>query len=402
MSKITRIIIIFAITLALFALATELLHYYFGPELLGFQVIEFKTNLKIIQKTGLIKFVLDLVRSEVDYPLSPFLTFYGILSIIFLLSLISLRFFIKDTSTKKIFSTYLVMSTLLFFLRLSQALPSSHVPVNVFNGTAETPYLYRVLVPFLSYLLKTIIPSLTWRNSAGIWNYIFALSLFPLFHIYLRKWFDQKIAFLINIIFCCLLPLSFDYDYPEDFLELSLFIIGYMLIRDKKDIFLGPLIFFATFSRETAVFLAIAYFISRINKKDLLKTITKSSAFFICWLIPFAGIRLIRGPTLRPDFFMGVRNLEYIIFDFFSVNSNFFSSLFFLGVFFSIYLMFDKKDEDNFLKRNTITITVAFLAAFWFANINEPRIFYPILPILVPLAFYPLLAGHDTKTGILQ
>lgn len=319
------------------------------------------------------------------------ISFYVVVGIIFTVWLLEILFFSKDKIFKRYLIVYLILGTLLFLVRLDRVIQHYDILENVFYGTSLAPNLYRVVVPSLTFSLKSVISALSWLDSARIWNLIFILSVFPLFHIYLNKWFEGKVCFLITLLLGCLMPLSFLYDYPEDFLEIIVFITGYMFIRDKKYGFLCLLVFLATLNRETAIFLVFAYLISNIEIKNVLKISAKCFMLFTCWLIPFAGVRLIRGfKPYRCDFFMAGNNLADIKKSFLLTGSHVFDLLFFIFLFVFIYLIFNKDKEWNFFRRNIITILLIFIVGFSFASISEIRVFYPILPIVIPLAFYPL------------
>lgn len=326
------------------------------------------------------------------------LSFYTVLAVIFLIWLLAISF-IKDKILKKCLFIYLVLGTLLFFVRLGRVSQPENILDAVFYGTALAPNLYRVLVSYLAFFLRSIVPNLSWLDSARIWNFVFIVSTFPLFHMYINKWFKRKISFLITITFGCLLPISFQFDYPSDFLGLVVFIIGYMLIRDKKEFFLYPLIFLATLNRETAVFLVLAYFVSNVRKKDFLRVAVRSFILFIFWLIPFIGLRAIRGiKPYRCSFFMISSNIKEMGRTFL-LDGRFFDLLFFLFLFILIYIVFGQERENSFLKRNIITAAIIFAIGFCIALIGEIRIFYPILPIIIPLAFYPLFGKKNNMYG---
>jgi len=371
--------------------------------LLGHRVIE------ILYEKGSIEFLnriiekqgpqsLDFYFTEIDslfYTLATFYTAIGIVSIfwVFGISLI-----VKDDVLKKYLFMYFIFAVLLFFVRLGRVKQHYDVLEHVFLGTALAPNLYRILIPWLAFLVKSVIPTLSWMNSARIWNFIFILSTLPLFHKYLEKWFERKTCFLITVILIYLLPVSFAHDYPSDFFELMVFITGFMVIRDKKDYFLYPLIFLATFGRPTALFLVIAYFVSNVERKNISKVFFKSLTFFMCWLIPIIGLLMIRGvKPYRCEIVMILKEFDAIGSAFLLRSQSLFDFLFFFFPFCFIYLLFKKRKPCSFLRRNIMTVAVIFLACFVIGSVLEFRILYPALPILVPLAFYPLFGSEGEK-----
>lgn len=354
-----------------------------------------------------------LIKYQNEHPIEYYLNradvlayIYTIVIIIFSAWLLGICLFVKDKMFKKYLLIYLVLGTLLFFVALKKLITHHYGTFDIediFYGTALAPNIYRIFVPYLAFLLKSIIPKLSWLDSTRLWVFVFILSIFPLFHIYLSRWFERNICFLLTLILGYLLPISFLFYYPENFLELGIFIIGYMLIRDRKDLPLYPLIFLSTLNRESAVFLVISYFVSNVTRKEFLKVSLKSFTFLISWLIPFIGLRLIRGfKAYRSSFFTLDYNIKWIINEFLLRGSgiyHFFDFLFFLFIFIFIYIVFKKGKANSFLRKNLVTVAIVFIAVLCFGGVGEIRLFYPALPIVIPLAFYPLFGKEDNRDG---
>jgi len=73
----------------------------------------------------------------------------------------------------------------------------------------------------------------------------------------------------------------------------------------------------------------------------------------------------------------------------------FFDFIFFIFSFVLIYAVFNRNKTDSFLRRNLLTVFVILVAGCCFGIMAEVRIFYPALPILIPLAFYPQYAMEN-------
>jgi len=351
---------------------------------------------RVIEEQGL--HPLEFYFTKIDSLFYSLAAFYSVLGIICSIWLLGISLFAKDNVFKKYLFVYFLFGVLLFFVRLTRVAQHYNILENVFFGISLAPNIYRVLIPFLTFLLKKAVPALSWLNSASIWNFIFVLSAFPLFHKYLEKWFERKTCFLITVILIYLLPVSFGYDYPSDFFELMVFITGYMLIRDRKDSFLYLLIFLASFDRPTSIFLAIAYFISNVERKNFLNISVKSFTYFICWLIPVIGLIVARGVRpYRCNIIMVAKEIEGIGSSLLLRSHTFFDFLFFLFPLLFIYAIFKQEKECRFLRRNIMTVAIIFLVGSIIGSIHEVRIFYPILPILVPLAFYPLFGNQNER-----
>jgi hypothetical protein len=325
----------------------------------------------------------------------------SIILILFVVWCGGLYFFVRNRKTRDFFYFYAILGTLLFFVRLVLCLYSktfyAETPLEeILQGTASTPYLYRVLVPLLAGLLKAVFSLPDYSSAGMIWNYLFIMAFFPLFHGYLKKWFDDEPALLVVVLLGFWLPNSFGFNVFEDFLELIIFTAGFWLIREKQDQYLYPLIFLAALNKETSLFIVVAYLVSVFRYQDMTGSILKSLKLFTFWLLPTVLLRLIRG--IKPygcEIFTWPLNLRWLLGGFWDSSGNLlvfqiFIVFFSLVPFFLLILFFTWKKLDKFLKRNLITVLLYCSSVLIFAYIIEIRVFYPILPILIPAAFYSL------------
>lgn len=291
---------------------------------------------------------------------------------------------------RRIFFGYYVVSVLLFFLRWTRVEAHYNILDAVFYDFAYAPNIYRILLPSLSWCLVSIFPCLSWKFAAGVWNFIFILAAVPLFHRYVRIWFTEAESVLLTYILVCFIPVSFLYDYPSDFLELSVFITGYYLIREKKDILLMLLIFIATFDKETSALLCVSYFISNIHRDQWKKTSFKSFLCVLAWVIPTCIVRILKGIVA----YRTKMGLESVIVNFQKLLSDLNELslfLFFMGVFSILLVIFTRKKLDSFLARNLVTCLFFVILTFFTARVYEVRIYYPLLPLIIPASFYALL-----------
>jgi hypothetical protein len=166
--------------------------------------------------------------------MSPLNALYGVLLATFVVWLAAIWYFAPDAERRRIFVTYLLLGTCLFFVRAARVRQHYDVLETVVDGRALAPNLYRVFVPALANGLKFALPWLSWVNAARVVNYTFILAALPLFHLYLRHWFSARASLAVTILLVCLMPMSFAYDYPDDFVELVVFIVGFWAIRDGE------------------------------------------------------------------------------------------------------------------------------------------------------------------------
>ncbi len=295
---------------------------------------------------------------------------------------------------------YMVLAILLFFIRAISVKTHYDILKGVYEGIDLAPNQYRVLVPFLSAGLHGIVPGLSWVQASRVWNLLFVLAFPPLFHVYLRRWFDDRVSFTLTFLSALLLPLTFLYAYPADFLELDVFILGFMLIMDDRWVALTALIFIETLVRETSAFLVVSYAVTYFMVKKTSDLAWRVTALTTAWAIPFAVLRVIYG--IRPyrcQKFMLLRNFNYVKHAIAMQDAYLFDLLMFVGMPFVVLGILGKyKALDRFLRRNLLTFGLFFVVASSMALVGEVRIFYPMLPLLVPLAFQPLLGQKRQST----
>lgn len=160
------------------------------------------------------------------------------------------------------------------------------------------PYRYRVLVP---HIVEAGIQSLSNRlDYATAFLLVYAVYFFAAIaallislYLYLKIWLTDNVA-LVGCLFAAItLTAGFRYFYPYSFLEVALFTIGLNLIYHRKDAWLIPLVIIASLTRETSIFIVIAYIVH--NRKVSPVAIVLS----LIWLAVFFGLRYWLGDTPR-------------------------------------------------------------------------------------------------------
>ena len=78
-----------------------------------------------------------------------------------------------------------------------------------------------------------------------------------------------------------------------------------------------------------------------------------------------------------------------------------FDFLIFVVAFVVIYLIWrEAGNEDLFLRRNLITVLVFCVVAVNVARLVEIRVLYPVLPLVIPLAFWPVLGERRPSPSV--
>jgi hypothetical protein len=168
----------------------------------------------------------------------------------------------------------------------------------ILSGSAPSPYLYRVLVPFavepVHRLLSHAMPQeIAFLSAYWLYNFFaLALLLFALLH-YVRLWYSERAALIAVALVGCSIPVTFStfgYFQPWSLLEVGLFTLVLLLIYRQQYAPLVALVAIATLNRETAVFIPVAYFLAN-------RSVRRTAALFAVWLAVYGGLRLALGDT---------------------------------------------------------------------------------------------------------
>ena len=142
----------------------------------------------------------------------------------------------------------------------------------IIDGTARSPYRYRILVPFVMEALAKTLPRFIPANKRFLLSYLVydiavVFFILGLLFVYLRLWFSVEQS-LIGVLFVSstmIVAMKNHYYQPWSFLETVLFTFGLLAIFKKKYVVFAVLVVLATLNRATAIFLPLAYLLISIN-----------------------------------------------------------------------------------------------------------------------------------------
>ncbi len=147
---------------------------------------------------------------------------------------------------------------------------------SILAGTADSPYRYRVLVPYLMEGLTRLFDLVTTRKNAFLAAYsiydavvfnTFVLTLFA----FLRRWYSKGGALVATLFFVALMPLAFfDHGFqPWSWLEAALFPLGLLLLYERKAGWFALVSLIAVLNRETGIFLPLtAVIVAWFSRRD--------------------------------------------------------------------------------------------------------------------------------------
>lgn len=311
--------------------------------------------------------------------------------------------FINDNFDNGILYSFLVSISLLisyfYFSQISYPAYSLRVELHqkIINGIAESPYKYRILVPFiLEGFIKVFSSFLSLKVS-----FIFSYSLFEsvLFFIffkvlfdYLRLWFNKEQALLGILFVAFTMPITFKDHYfqPWSYIEPIFYILALKYLYEKKYLYFLVILILASLNRETSVFLVLLYLFTNpeiiypIKFSHIMKAKSALKNFVLIlalWLIIFYGIRYIRGGSQY------VQNLIQIWFQNASL-SNLWKMILQIVLFLGIFWYFAVKGyrfSNEFIKRATMILPFYILFILIFGIWREVRLLMPLYPILIPM-----------------
>ncbi len=276
----------------------------------------------------------------------------------------------------------------------------------IIHGTAESPYRYRILIPFIVETAIKMSSLILPYPKAFLIMYAFAemvsitFLLWMLF-VYCRLWFTREQA-LIGVLFVSstLVMALRDHEFqPWSLLEPGLFTLGLLWIYRKKNIAFTCLIFVATLNRETALFLPIAFLCTEIdlsksnNKKEILsqKSIILFLGWMLLWGVTYVGLRVIRGNVPQVLTLHETWELNTLLH---SLVRTVVEGSLFLG-FFWLFAMVGYKYADEFMKKTAWVVPLYLIPIILWGSWHEVRLLMPMYPILIPLGLSYLYKNNN-------
>ncbi len=268
----------------------------------------------------------------------------------------------------------------------------------VLSGEAHAPTQYRLLVPALYGALGLFYPQLN-REKEIVWLYE-PMKMFLMFwaiwafFIFLREFFEESWALLGTILLCACLPLTFRYDYANQWAELAIFAFAFKSIKRGDQRQTNVWTFLGTLTRETAFVLPLLNFLVHRKRK-------KSWRWsLLTYGVTFLGIRLLLGPRPRfaPILTMNI-NIQRIS-DIGSypgflhgteVFSPYFNPAWLVVPMTGIWIFWSlkrSKSKPVFFQKAFWLIPIFYLIAFCFAYQDEIRIFTWFYLILIPMTLW--------------
>ncbi|WP_298003338.1 MULTISPECIES: hypothetical protein [Anaerolinea] len=185
----------------------------------------------------------------------------------------------------------------------------------ILEGSAPSPYQYRVLVPFLAeaiFRVERLFFS-DWRAFALSYIVLNGLALF--FWLWagfalLRVWFRREYALIGTLFVAAVMPLTF-YDHyfqPWSFWEALFYTLALLLMAQGRRGWLGLVVLLASLNRETGVLILPAFALTAVAGQRLFslrgwhwKHVGWLVLYALLWGGVFLGLRWLRPATAHVE-----------------------------------------------------------------------------------------------------
>lgn len=266
----------------------------------------------------------------------------------------------------------------------------------IIAGTAESPYRYRILVPFIGEALtqgvSVFLPvKASFLLAYAIYDVLSISFLLTVLFFWLRTWFSRDQA-LIGVLFVAgTIPIALQDHYfqPWSLLEAGLFSAAFLAIHKKHYWLLASLVVLASLNRETSLFIPLAFlltidvrrFLTNMRNKHEWKPVLLFAGLLLIWAAIFWGLRYFLGSTSHIVSIEGLlawnttRRSLFLMF----VNV-----LLFLGGFW-IFALMGFGQAPRFIKRVALIVLPYLLTVAVWGVWYEVRLLMPLYPVLVPL-----------------
>lgn len=269
----------------------------------------------------------------------------------------------------------------------------------ILNGTAPTPFQYRVLVPWLVrgiVLLGAACGTAVSVPALFFWIECCAVALLVLsFRAYLGLFWRREAACILSMTIFLVLPYNLLLDrvlalrYPSDIPSLLFFTTGLVLLYARSWRLFYPLFVLATLNKETSCFLTVVYVMVWLGREKHARIALHAAAQLLIWfsIKYWLGRVYLSNPGDGLCLWNYRANVDFII------RPNawllFLSNLGYLWI---PVLLFWRRIPDFFVRRSAAVIPVFFAGMFLVGNMWELRIYGELTPVVLA-AFFMILKG---------
>src|SRR5262245_3228105 len=220
---------------------------------------------------------------------------------------------------------------------------------------------------------------------------------FVLFHVYLRKWFSDVLAFAAVVLLAAVMPFSFYNDLQESSaLLMPSFLVGLWTIRDGPSWSVALALLVGSLINETTLALASMYFADHFREwrlAELWRTVRRTLAVAAPALVYTAWIRYVTWGRPHPG---GARhwgdNVGGILADLrlspLEYHRAAYLSIFFIFNVLWIFAFLRISEKPRFVRASLLLIPAFVFPHFLTGIIFEVRQMIPLAFVVIPAAFF--------------
>ncbi len=130
----------------------------------------------------------------------------------------------------------------------------------ILNHTAQSPYQYRILAPYVMSLVASPSNHSAWFMTVLVVHLLSFALIYPILYTWLRRWGSERSAIVGLFVMALLLAFSFFHQYPlspTSVIELTLICVT--LVLWKRFWVIVVMVILASLNRETGVLLVAIY-----------------------------------------------------------------------------------------------------------------------------------------------
>lgn len=260
-------------------------------------------------------------------------------------------------------------------------------------GQAKAPSQYRLMVPILAEGLQAL--GVPFRIATVGLRLAFTWVAALLLHLLLRRWFAPAACLIGTLLLFAALPLThIIYQLAwTDPANLAFTIAALIVIADRRDGWLAPVIALGMLNRETMLLIPLVWLLYRWDELPLLRCAATFGGYVALAYAVYYGLRASYGPIPHAgvEFFseLGRTPLAH--------NLTFVRGYAYTAVLFAVpgYLAVrDWSTKPKFMRRALLYAPLFALFHLFVAVFLEPRLMLPIFPVVVAPALASLFPAR--------
>jgi len=266
----------------------------------------------------------------------------------------------------------------------------------IIEGSAPSPYRYRVLVPLIAEVairgLSTAIPyERAFLLSYAMYDLLGVFFILVMLFLWLEKWFPRAWALSGVLFVAATMPIALrdHYFQPWSLLETALFSASLLAIYGERYGLLAFLLMLASLNREMAVFIPLAFLVTRVDVGGILRQrgridwrpVLLFVALLVEWAAIYLAIRYVQGEAPHIHTVGELLRVNLTREGLFLALVN---GTLFLGGFW-VLAVFGYRYAPGFIKRLTLIIPMYLMVIGIWGVWYEVRLLMPLYPVLLPL-----------------